>query len=233
MCSSPSMPPRSTKAPYSVMFLIDAAQRLALRERSERLLFFQVMVMLDERPAGQHHVAAPGVHLDDLHVEDLADERVEVVNRLDVDLRAGQESSHSADVHGQSALGRRDDLSLDRRPGLVGLVQMVPDLELLGLFPGEHEIAVRILGCFEHDLEFVAGLERLQLLLGELFDGNDPVGFVPQVQHDHARADLQHPAPHQRPGLKAFQGLVIEFLELRGLGSCTFLRARCLLVCPS
>ena len=214
ICSRPSMPPRSTKAPYSVMFLMTPLTICPSASDGERFFLFHVLMLLQEGPAGKHDIAAAGVHLDDLQVQALADHLVEVMDGLDVDLRARAGTPHSADIDGQAALDRREHPSFDRRPGLIGAVQIVPDLQFFRLFPREHQIAVRVFRGLEQDLEFIAGLEGLQFLFRELLHGNDAVRLVSEVQHHHAGPDLQHPAPDHRSRLKALQRLVVELFEL-------------------
>ena len=71
--SRPSMPPRSTKAPYSVTFLTVPAHDLAFGEGGERFFLFGILLLLEDGPAGKHDIAAAGVHLDDLHLQHLPD----------------------------------------------------------------------------------------------------------------------------------------------------------------
>ncbi len=50
--------------------------------------------------------------------------------------------------------------------GLIRMVQVIPDLEFLRLFPREHEVAVRVFRGLEQHFKLVAGLECLELLFG-------------------------------------------------------------------
>jgi hypothetical protein len=69
MCRRPSMPPRSTKAPYSVMFLTTPLRIGLLRGVAGSSLFSASALLLEEHAARQHDVAAALVELDDLELE--------------------------------------------------------------------------------------------------------------------------------------------------------------------
>jgi hypothetical protein len=66
MCSRPSMPPRSTNAPKSAMFLTVPLTMSALLDLLEQALLRLVALVLDELAAADDDVAALGVDLEDL-----------------------------------------------------------------------------------------------------------------------------------------------------------------------
>ena len=70
--------------------LDDALDDLAFLQLLERHLLQLGALLLEEHAARQHDVAALLVELDDLELGALADERVEVAHRAQVDLRAGR-----------------------------------------------------------------------------------------------------------------------------------------------
>ena len=76
-----------------------------------------------------------------LHPEVLAAERVEVADGANVDLAAGEEGA-DADVDGEAALHPLDDPAHDDAALLVGALDVVPDLHLLGLLLGEDDVAL-------------------------------------------------------------------------------------------
>src|SRR5262249_30040487 len=101
-----------------------------------------------------------------------------------VDLRSGQERA-DADVHREPALDPLDDPADDDLPLGVGLLDLVPDLHLLGFFTREDDVAVAVFGTLEQHVDDVAGLDRhFAGLIEELVDGDDALGLVPDV-HDH------------------------------------------------
>ena len=196
MCSRPSMPPRSTKAPYSVMFLTDARQDLALLERLEGLGLALGVLLLEDRLAREHDVAALLVDLDDAHAELLPLERVEVADGPHVHLAAGQEGA-DADVDGEAALHPLDHPAHDDAALLVGALDVVPDLHLLGLLLGEDHVAVAVLGLLDQDVDRVAGLDHdLPGLVAELLERDHALGLVADVDDHLGLGDPQHDAPH-------------------------------------
>jgi hypothetical protein len=91
MCSRPSMPPRSTNAPKSAMFLtvpLIASPSLRVEEACLGLgaLFF------DELAAADDDVAAFGVDLEDLRARSPADELADVVGRRMSTCEAGRKT---------------------------------------------------------------------------------------------------------------------------------------------
>ena len=134
-----------------------AAQHLALGERLERVLLLLGVLLFEEHLAREHDVAALLVDLDDAHPELLPLQRVEVAHRAHVDLAAGQERAH-ADVDGEAALDALDDAADDDLLLGEGLLDLVPDLHLLGLLAGEDDVAFAVFGALEQDVDDVAGL---------------------------------------------------------------------------
>ncbi len=147
-----------------------AAQRLALGQRVERRLLLLGVLFLEQDLAREHDVAALLVDLDDAHPELLALQRVEVAHRPHVDLRSRQERAH-ADVDGQPALDPFDDAADDDLPLLEGLLDLVPNLHLLGLLARQHDVAVAVFGALEQHVDDVARLRGdLAALVDEFFD---------------------------------------------------------------
>ena len=161
-----------------------AAQHLAFGERVERRLLLLGVLFFEQDLAREHDVAALLVDLDDAHAQFLAAQRVEVPHRPHVDLRSRQERAH-ADVDGQPALDALDDAADDHLAILVGLLDLVPNLHLLGLLAREDDVALTVLGPLEQHVDRVAGLRRdLAGLVDEFFDRNDAFGLEADVHDD-------------------------------------------------
>src|SRR5678816_3269785 len=89
MWSRPSMPPRSTNAPKSVMFLTTPS-RIWSFARSLRIV--DLRRSRSSSSAARHHdVPAALVQLDDAHLHGLPEQRVDVLHLAERDLRSGQE----------------------------------------------------------------------------------------------------------------------------------------------
>ena len=139
----------------------------------------------------QDDVAPPHVELDDLELESLADHPFEVPDRPQIDLRAGQERL-DADVDRKAALHAGDDRAFDGLVGLVGLADLVPDLESVGLLLGQDHEAIAVLGVLHQNLHLVSDLhEKGAVVVHELPDGNHAFRLESHVHLDLVRADLE------------------------------------------
>ena len=139
------------------MFLTTPLQHLAFGERLERVLLLLGVLLFEQRLAREHDVAALLVDLDDAHAQLLPAQRVEVAHRAHVDLRSRQERA-DADVDREAALDALDDAADDDLALGVGLLDLVPDLHLLGFFAREDDVAFAIFGALEQHVDDVAGL---------------------------------------------------------------------------
>ena len=174
--------------------LDDALEHLALGERLERVLLLLGVLLFEERLARQHDVAALLVDLDHAHAQLLAAQRVEVPDRTHVDLRSREERA-DADVHGEAALDPLDDAADDDLALGIGLLDLVPDLHLLGFFAREDDVAFAIFGPLEQHVDDVARLDGdFAVLVEELVDRDDAFGFVADVDDDFGGGDLENRA---------------------------------------
>ena len=169
--------------------VLDAALLdLALLERGEELGLALGERALDELAARDDEVAALVGDLDDLELERLADVRLEVLDRRDLDLAAGEERLHVVDhdeepaPHG--ALDRAgDDAALD-----IALEDLLPADLVVGGALGEHDHPrLVVLKLAEHDGDLVA---RLDLgAFAELGDVDRPEGLVADVDEHFVALD--------------------------------------------
>ena len=173
-----------------------AAEDLAFGERVERVLLLLGVLLFEEHLAREHDVAALLVDLDDAHAQFLAAQRVQVADGADVDLRAGEERA-DADVDRETALDALDDAADDDLALGIGLLDLVPDLHLLGLFAREDDVAFPILGALEQHVDDIAGLHRhLARLVDELVDGDDAFRLVADVDDDLRWGDFEDGTLH-------------------------------------
>ncbi len=172
--------------------LDDALEHLAFGEGLERVLLLLGVLFFEERLARQHDVAALLVDLDHAHAQFLAAQRVEVPHGTDVDLRTGQERA-DADVHREPALDPLDDAADDDLALGIGLLDLVPDLHLLGFFAREDDVAFAVFRALEQHVDDVAGLNGdLAVLVEELVDRDDAFGFVADVDDHFRRGHLEN-----------------------------------------
>ena len=196
------------------MFLTDALEHLALGERLERVLLLLGVLLLEQRLAREHDVAALLVDLDDAHAQFLPAQRVEVADGTHVDLRSRQERAH-ADVDRQPALDPLDDAADDDLALGVGLLDLVPDLHLLGFFAREDDVAFAIFGALEQHVDDVAGLDgHLAVLVEELADADDAFGLVADVDDDFRRGHLEDRALDDLAFRDVLEAVIVDFEQL-------------------
>ena len=187
-----------------------ALEHLALGERVQRVLLLLRVLLLEEDLAGQHDVAALLVDLDDAHPQFLAAQRIEIAHGAHVDLRAGQERA-DADVDGEAALDALDDAADDDLALGVGLLDLVPDLHLLGFFAREDDVAVAIFGALEQHVDGVAGLHgHFAALVEELIDADDAFRFVADVDDDFRGGDFEDRALHHLAFRDVAEAVIVD-----------------------
>ena len=144
-------------------------------------------------------------------------QRVEVADRPHVDLRAGEERAH-ADVHGETALDALDDAADDDLAVGVGLLDLVPDLHLLGLLARQHDVAFTILGALEQHVDRVARLHGdVAVLVEEFVNLDETFGLVADVDDDGGVGDLQHRALDDLAFRHVAEAVVVELEHGREL----------------
>jgi hypothetical protein len=94
--------------------------RPAFLQLLEQLIALGAVLLFDHRAAGDDHVVAPLVQLDDLELEFLAFEVGGVAHRAHIDEGAGQERADRAELDGEAALDLAVDHALDHVLGGKG-----------------------------------------------------------------------------------------------------------------
>src|SRR3989449_6544405 len=136
-----------------------AREHHALGQHLERVLLLLLALLLEDRAAREHDVAAATVELDDLGPNRLADHGGQILHRAQVHLGARQERL-DADVDGEAALDDLDHAAFHRRALLVGLGDRVPDLDLVGLVLREDDEPLGVFLGFEVHLDLFAHLRQ-------------------------------------------------------------------------
>ena len=187
------MPPRSTKAPNSAMFLTTPLRIWPGSISREQLLLHLVALVLDQLAAADDDVAAGLVDLEDLALDGLADVVADVRRPADVHLAGGQEDV-DADVDQQAALDLAGDQAGDDVAFLVLGDDVFPFLLPLGLAVAEDDGAGLVLDGVEQDLDLVADLGRHDLvgaLVVPLVERDDAFALVADVDHDVVADDVE------------------------------------------
>ena len=153
------MPPRSTNAPKSAMFLT-VPLRTWPTSISSRSCFFccsRVISISLRRLTTMLRRLSSILRI--MHSIVLADVVADVARAADVDLAGGQEDV-DADVDQQAALDLAGDLAGDDVALVVLGDDHLPGPHPVGLLAGEDDLAGLVLHAFEQDLDGVAGLGR-------------------------------------------------------------------------
>ena len=145
------MPPRSTKAPKSAMFLTTPLRSWPISSSLSSSDFFSLRLGFDQAATADDDVAAGVVDLQDHALDRLADVLANVVRTANVDLAGRQEDIH-ADVDQQTAFDLAGDFAADHVAFVDGLHDLHPLLDLLSLALAEDDhatIVVVTLGIFD------------------------------------------------------------------------------------
>ncbi len=171
--------------------------RLDLREEVAPLF---LTLLFDQLAAGDDDVLPLGIDLDHLEIVGLADVLIEVLRRLDVDLRRRQERIHT-NIHDQAAL----DLALHattEHGALVGARKDIfPVLLLLGLVEGYYRVSFAAFELLEENFDLFTDLEFAHV--EELIGRHDAFGFGPDIEHDFVFTDFRDRARDDRAFTKA------------------------------
>src|SRR5690606_15267849 len=163
-----------------------ALQHGALDQLLHQLLALFRVLALDHRTAGDDHVVALAVELDQLELEFLAFQVHRVAHGAHVHQRAGQERTDVLDVDGEAALHLAADAADDGLVLLERFFPVVPHPGALGLLARQHGLAEAVLERVQRDLDDVAdGDVDLAVVVTELFDRHDAFGLQPGVDDDH------------------------------------------------
>src|SRR6266702_2959771 len=131
---------------------------LALLQRVEEGMADLGLGLLEPGPAGQHHVVAVLVQLDDLGFDLLAHVRLQVADPAHLDQRGGQEAEQP-DVQDQAALDDLDHRAGDYAVLVLDLLDRAPGALVLGALLGQDQAALLVLLLQDKGLYVLAGLD--------------------------------------------------------------------------
>ncbi len=171
----------------------DTLADLALGELVEELAAHLGLGLLQPLAAGQHHVVAVLVQLDDLGLELTADIRLEVADPTHLDQRRGQEAAQP-DVQDQAALDDLDDRTGDHTVGFLDLLDRAPGALVLRALLGQDQSTFLVLLLENQGFDVVANgdnLGRVDIVLDRQLAGrDDALGLVTDVQQHLVPVDL-------------------------------------------
>ena len=150
--------------------------------------------------AGQDHVVAVLVKLEDLGLDLLANVRSQITDTTHLDQRRGQEATQT-DIDDQTALDGFDDGTFDHTIGFLDLLHIAPGAFVLSALLGEDETAFLVFLGHDQGFDGVADFDDILrshvLLDGEFFRRNHTFGLVADVQENFVMIDLDDSALDQ------------------------------------
>ena len=189
----------------------DTLADLALLQLVEELGAHLGLGLLQPRPAGQDHVVAVLVQLDDLGLELPADVRLQVADPAHLDQRRGQEAAQP-DVEDEATLDHLDDGAADDAVLLLDLLDRAPGALVLRPLLGEDQAAFLVLLLEDQGLDVVADGDDLGgvdvVLDRQLARGDDALGLVADVEQDLVPIDLDDGAFDNVAVVEVLDGLV-------------------------
>ena len=200
MCSRPSMPPRSTKAPKSAMFLTVPLRTWPTADLLEQLLLLGLAGDLDQLAAADDDVAPALVDLQDHALDVLIDVIGDVGWTADVDLAGGQEDV-DADIDQQPALDLAGDASLDDVAFVIAGDDHLPGAHPVRFLARQDDLAGLVFHALEQDFDVVARLGGRLVL--PLVERNQALGLVADIDDHLVADDLDHLARDDAADLEA------------------------------
>src|SRR5271169_1938026 len=149
--------------------------------------------LLQPGPAGQHHVIAVLVQLDDLGLDLPADVRLQIADAAHLHQGGGQEAAQP-DVQDQAALDDLDHRAGDHAVLVLDLLDRAPGPLVLGPLLGQDQAALLVLLLEDQGLDVLAGLDyvvRVDIVLDRQFaGGNHAFCLVADIEQYLVSVDL-------------------------------------------
>ena len=159
----------------------------------QRLSTLFLLRTLEQFLAGNNNVAALFIELDDGDFDRLSLHAVEVANRAQVHLRAGQKSVRAHNVHGQAALDSIDHHALNRLLLVMSFFDLIPGMNALRLLMRKVNVTFLSLALLAHYVDFIAGLDFRLALMVEHFRKRQHAFRLRANVHNHVRSgELQY-----------------------------------------
>jgi len=167
--------------------------------------------LLEVGPAGQDHVVAVLVQLDDLGLELAAHIRLQVAHPAHLDQGGGQEAT-KADVEDETTLDDLDDGAANDAVLFLDLLDRAPRALVLRPLLREDQPALLVLLLENQGLDVVTDRDNFSgvdvVLDRQLTRGNDTLGLVADVEQDLVPIDLDDGALDNVAVIEVLDGLV-------------------------
>jgi hypothetical protein len=134
------------------------------------------------------------VELDDLDRDALAEQRIDVLDLAQRDLRSGQERFDAVEIHDDAALDLPDQLAFDDLSVVVSILDAIPDAHEIRALLGEHDESVLVLHLLQEHVDRVADLDAARIR--ELGERDDALALEADVHEHVIVVDREHRAAH-------------------------------------
>jgi len=195
----------------------DALADLAPAQRVEEGVAHLGLGLLEPGAAGQHHVVAVLVQLDDLGFDLPADVRLQVADPAHLHQRRRQEAAQP-DVQDQAALDDLDDGAGDDAVLFLDPLDGAPRALVLRPLLGQDQAAFLVFLLEDKRLDLLTGLNdlvRVDVVLDrQLTRGDDPLCLVADIEQDLISIDLDDGALDDIAVVEVLDGLVDRGEEL-------------------
>ena len=188
-----------------------AGADLALLEGLEEVDTHLGLRLLQVGAAGENHVVAVLVELDDLRLDLAADVGGEVADATHFDERGGQEAAQT-DVEDETTLDDLDDGAVDDAVLFLDLLDLAPSPLVLRTLLGEEEAAFLVFLLEDEGLDLVTHGDNIVgvdvVLDGELAREDHALSLVADVEEDLIVVDLDDSALDDVAVIEVLDGLV-------------------------
>ena len=167
---------------------------LADLDRGQQVALLVGHAILEQLAAREDQVAALVADLDQLEFQRLVDEGLDIMDRIDIELRTGQEGLDAVDIHDQAAAYAARDEAVERAAFGVLAQERVPAQLLVGPGLAQLDHAVVALHVDEQNVVLVADLDLGGVL--ELAGRDDALSLVADVHEHLVAANGQDGALH-------------------------------------
>src|SRR5690349_22604259 len=189
----------------------DALADLALLQLVEELGANLGLRLLEPGAAGQDHVVAVLVQLDDLRLELAADVGLQVTDATHLDQR-GRKEAAEADVQDETTLDNLDDRTADDAVVFLDLLDGAPSALVLRALLREDQTAFLVLLGEDEGFNVVTDRHHFRgvhvMLDRQLARGDDTLGLVADVEQDLVPVDLDDGAFDDVAVVEVLDGLV-------------------------
>src|ERR1700676_249720 len=136
-----------------------------------------VQLFFHDGAAADHDIAAAAIQLGDANLDLLAEKGIEILHRLEVVLRAGEESAH-ADVDDEAALDAVDDFAVESVLGCEGGVHLLTGAAAENLEIRDAGVAFFVFAGVLH-FDGAVRLGARDVRVRKLGCGDQPFGLAP------------------------------------------------------